>query len=177
MLWIRKFWRDEGGAVVSAEAVVVGTVVVAGATAGLKMVGQAANDELRDVARSLRSVDQSYVIHGFRMPNGRAWTSGSSFAQEPVAESLKALDHLAVPADPAVKPQESAPTKPEEAPKKKKKKKPNTDETAAIDGAIESTTDFGPAAADSYSELPADGLPIDEATPVDAGAKLDHPGA
>lgn len=174
MLWIQKFWRDESGAVVSAEAVVVGTVVVAGATAGLKMVGDAANAELRDVARALRSVDQSYVIHGFRMPNGRAWTSGSAFAQEPVAESLKALDHEAVPVDPSGKQPQAAPAKPAETPKKKKKKKPNTDETAVRD---EATTDFGPAAADSYSELPADSLSGDEALPVDAGAKLEHPGA
>ena len=174
MLWIQKFWQDEGGAVVSAEAVVVGTVVVAGATAGLKMVGDAANGELRDVARSIRSLDQSYAIQGFRMTNGRAWTSGSAFAQEPVAESLKALDREAVPADPSGKQPEAAPAKPATPPKKKKKKKPNSDETAVRD---EATTDFGPAAADSYSELPADSLSGDEALPVDAGAKLEHPGA
>jgi hypothetical protein len=168
MLWLNRFWRDEGGAVVSAEAVVVGTVVVAGATAGLSMVGKAANDELRDVARSIRSLDQSYVIHGFRMTNGRAHTAGSSFLQQPVAESLKALDHEALPATAEEKKPEAAPAKPAETPKKKKKKKPKDDETAFVDEA----NDFGPAASFEAMESEQD----EPSEAVSAEDKLIEPG-
>lgn len=168
MLWWNKFWKDEGWAVVSAEAVVVGSVVVAGATAGLSVVGKAANEELRDVARAIRSLDQSYVIHGFRMTNGRACTAGSAFIQQPVAESLKALDHEAVPAGDGVQKPQAAPAKPAETPKKKKKKKPN-DETALVE---EGAADFGPAA--SYEVLESEQDDPSEA--VSAEAKLIEPG-
>jgi hypothetical protein len=162
MMWLQDFWRDECGAVLSAEAVVVGTVVVAGATAGLSMVGKAANDELRDVARSLRSLDQSYTIHGFKMTNGRAHTAGSMFVQEPVAESLKALDHEAARA-------EQGDGKQPNQPKKKRKKKPAQDESAVDTSAsgvadlAEAPADFGPNAAE----------PVEEAEPVEAGDIID----
>jgi hypothetical protein len=175
MLWLQDFWRDECGAVLSAEAVVVGTVVVAGATAGLTMVGKAANEELRDVARSLRSLDQSYTIQGFKMTNGRAFTSGSSFVQEPVAESLKALDHEATAT-------EKVDGKQPDQPKKKKKKKPAQDD-AAVDAVLdpsgsdvapvaESNLDFGPNAAEPVEEFEA----AEAGEEIDAETKLVAPG-
>lgn len=82
--------RDECGFVLSAESVLLGTVGVIGATVGLSAVSSAVNEELTDVARAIRSVDQSYHYHG--MSGCGSCVSGSSYTQEPVAVSLKHLE-------------------------------------------------------------------------------------
>ena len=83
-------WNDEAGVLLSAEAVVVGTVAVVGLTAGLSTVATSVNEELKDVAYAIRSLDQSYSIPA--MHGCGAMTAGSSFTQEPVKNSLKELD-------------------------------------------------------------------------------------
>lgn len=88
-LW-KTFWKDEAGVILSAETVLLGTVGVIGATVGLSAVTQSVGDEMTDLARSLRSLDQSYHVEGVKL--GSAWTAGSSFTQEPVEASLKRLD-------------------------------------------------------------------------------------
>lgn len=92
MCCLLKLWRDDGGFVLSSEMVLVGTVGVIGASVGLSALATAANEELEDVAFALRSLDQSYEIAGIRGCGG--WTAGSSFQQEPVAESLCDLEEL-----------------------------------------------------------------------------------
>ncbi|WP_437231131.1 hypothetical protein SH661x_002386 [Planctomicrobium sp. SH661] len=87
-LW-KALWIDESGMIVSAEAALLGTVGVVAATVGLTAAGRSINDELKDVAFSIRSLDQSYSFEGHRSPH--AWTAGSSFTQAPVEESLKQL--------------------------------------------------------------------------------------
>ena len=84
-----KLWRDEAGVLLSAEAVVVGTVAVVGLTTGLTVVAKAVNEELQDVAFAIRSLDQSYSIPAIEGCGAR--TAGSSFQQEPVKESLAEL--------------------------------------------------------------------------------------
>jgi len=85
-------WHDDRGAVLSAEMVLVGTLGVVGATVGLKAVADSVNGELIDVARALRSLDQSYAFRGIE--GCGASTAGSAFQQEPVAQSLEKLDDL-----------------------------------------------------------------------------------
>lgn len=86
---IRRLWHDEGGAVLSAEAVVVGTIAVVGLGAGMSTVSTAVNEELKEVAYAFRSLDQSYCIEG---QNGcGSWTAGSAYEQPPVARSLRQL--------------------------------------------------------------------------------------
>ena len=80
------FWSDEMGLVVSAETVAVGTVGVLGAVTALDTASTAVNDELTDIARALRSFDQSYSVQGFSCC--RSWTATSSFQQEDVAVLL-----------------------------------------------------------------------------------------
>lgn len=92
---LRKFWRDEQGAVVSAELVTVGTVAVLGTTVGLSTVATALNEELTDFAKAIRSLDQSYSFRGFT--SCRASTAGSCFTQQPVNESILALCACAAP--------------------------------------------------------------------------------
>jgi hypothetical protein len=84
-----KLWRDEAGVLLSAEAVVVGTVAVVGLTTGLTVVAKAVNEELQDVAFAIRSLDQSYSIPAIEGCGAR--TAGSSFTQEPVKKSLDEL--------------------------------------------------------------------------------------
>ena len=86
---LREFWNDELGAILSAEMVSVGTVAVLGTTVGLGALRDSLNDELVDVAKAVRSLDQSYSIQG--VSNGSAWTAGSSYVQRPVAESVASI--------------------------------------------------------------------------------------
>jgi len=84
-----KLWTDESGVLLSAEAVVVGTVAVVGLTAGLSAVATAVNEELKDVSFAIRSLDQSYEIPAQEGCGAR--TAGSSFKQQPVEKSLQEL--------------------------------------------------------------------------------------
>lgn len=85
-------WSDESGAILSAEAALLGTVGVVGAGAGLSAVSETVDAELKDVAFAIRSLDQSYSIPQTGCEcGGKAWTAGSSFKQEPVAKSHREL--------------------------------------------------------------------------------------
>jgi len=89
MLFWKRLWQDESGVILSAEAVLVGTVGVVGAIAGLGAITHAVEDKLNETAFAIRSLDQSYVIRGQR--GCAAWTAGSCYIQPPVRESLDAL--------------------------------------------------------------------------------------
>lgn len=84
-----KLWNDENGVLLSAEAVVVGTVAVVGLTTGLTVVARSVSEELQDVAFAIRSLDQSYSIPAQEGCGAR--TAGSSFTQEPVEKSIDEL--------------------------------------------------------------------------------------
>ena len=92
-----KLWRDEAGVLLSAEAVVVGTVAVVGLTTGLTVVAKSVNEELQDVAFAIRSLDQSYSIPAIEGCGAK--TAGSSFQQEPVKKSLAELTAVIEKAD------------------------------------------------------------------------------
>lgn len=85
---LREFWGDEGGAVVTAEAALLATLGVAAVTAGGKMAAESVNDELRETARAMRSLDQSYWYQGFH--SCTAATAGSCYRQPPVERVLPA---------------------------------------------------------------------------------------
>ena len=80
---LRQLWSDECGVLLSAEAVVVGTVAVVGLTTGLSVVATSVNEELKDVAYAIRSLDQSYSIPA--QEGCGATTAGSS---EPRAKAI-----------------------------------------------------------------------------------------
>ena len=86
---LKNLLADESGFVLSAEAVLVGTVGVLGATVGLSAISQSLNDELGELALSIRSLDQSFEYQG--QASCGAWTAGSSYIQPPVEESRAAL--------------------------------------------------------------------------------------
>ena len=93
----RELWNDEFGVILSAEAVVLGTVGVLGLSTGLTLVSKSVNSELQDLAFAMRSLDQSYEIPAQRCCE--AYTAGSSFKQEPVEKSLAILCDIARMAD------------------------------------------------------------------------------
>ncbi len=92
MSWLKSLWTDESGSVLTAEAVLLGTMGVAGATVGMNMASNSVKEELKDVSRSMRPLDQSYEIAGFT--GCRARTAGSNFRQTPVKKSIQRLDKL-----------------------------------------------------------------------------------
>lgn len=81
----RKLWQDEAGYVLSAEAALLGTVGVVGATVGLGAVSKAVNDELTEVAYAFRSLDQSYCIEG--QTGCGACTAPSCYTQPDVEQA------------------------------------------------------------------------------------------
>jgi septal ring factor EnvC (AmiA/AmiB activator) len=93
MKLLRELWNDDAGVLLSAEAAVVGTVAVVGVTAGLSTVSRSVNEELKDVAYAIRSLDQSYEIPAQKSCG--AYTAGSSFKQEPVRQSVNKLKRFA----------------------------------------------------------------------------------
>lgn len=89
MFLLNRLWRDEAGMVLSAEAVLIGTVGVLGTVVGLSTVSHAVNEELKEVGMAIRSLDQSYGYCGHR--GCGAWTAGSSFVQLDVECALADL--------------------------------------------------------------------------------------
>lgn len=89
---LKALWSDENGFVVTAEAVLLGTVGVIGATVGMKMAVTSVDRELRESAYAFRSLDQSYGYKGFC--SCRAFTAGSRYIQPPVKKSLRELREL-----------------------------------------------------------------------------------
>jgi len=87
-LW-NALWLDESGMILSAEATLLGTVGIVGATVGLSAASRAVDDELKEFALAVRSLDQSFAFEGQR--SEFAWTAGSSYTQPPVKESQRQL--------------------------------------------------------------------------------------
>lgn len=77
-------WQDDAGFVVSAELVIVATLLVVGLIVGLSEVQHAVVAELNDVGDAIGSLNQGYRFSGFskrKAGGGVAASSyGSSFA-------------------------------------------------------------------------------------------------
>ena len=81
-MWL-KFWTDEHGLVLSAELIIIVTVVVLGLITGLACVQQAVVAEFQDVSGALRGLNQSYATPQFlgcaKIWGRTSWTAGSRF--------------------------------------------------------------------------------------------------
>lgn len=69
--------NDEAGFIVSAELILVSTIVVLGLIVGLSELALNINHELEDVGTAFNNIQQTYHIEGFRGHKGQ--TSGSCF--------------------------------------------------------------------------------------------------
>lgn len=74
---MKSLFNDENGFVVSAELILVATIVVLGLIVGLVEVRQAISEELEDVASAIGSINQSYTYSGLKTP--KSCLSGSRF--------------------------------------------------------------------------------------------------
>jgi hypothetical protein len=64
MKLVKRLWNDEAGFIVSAELILIATIVVIGLLVGLAAVRDGIVSELSDVAGALQDVNQSYSIDG-----------------------------------------------------------------------------------------------------------------
>lgn len=76
-----RLWKEEAGAIVSAEIMLVASILVIGVIVGLKSVRDSVVTELADVAQALANVDQSYSYSG--TSGHHAFTAGGSFSDLP----------------------------------------------------------------------------------------------
>ncbi len=75
--------QDEHGVILSAEIVIIGSLLVIGLISGLTCLQKSVNGELRDLAGAIDSLDQTYSFSGHRKSGfgGQccAYTAGSGF--------------------------------------------------------------------------------------------------
>lgn len=74
---MKSLFNDENGFVISAELILVSTIVVLGLIVGLVEVRQAISEELEDVAAAIGSINQSYTYSGLK--TSKSCFSGSRF--------------------------------------------------------------------------------------------------
>lgn len=81
--WVADFWSDEQGLVLSAELIIIVTLVVLGLITGLVCLQQAVVGELQDVGFAIRGMNQSYYTPSFwgcrKIWGTTSWKSGSGF--------------------------------------------------------------------------------------------------
>ncbi|MBI3864615.1 MAG: hypothetical protein HY290_22260 [Planctomycetia bacterium] len=95
---LQQFWKDEAGSLISAELVLVGSLATVGAVVGLQEVSSAVNEELRDVSKAIRNLDQSYSYRG--MSGCSSYTAGSCFVDPRVGTPIPQTTPPANPAAP-----------------------------------------------------------------------------
>ena len=81
---LARFWRDDYGVILSAELVLILTIVVIGIVVGLSELQNAVASELDDVSNAIGKVNQSYFYSGFsaakKFGGGlKSATTGSAF--------------------------------------------------------------------------------------------------
>ena len=83
-----KLWHDDGGAVLSTEYMMLGTIVALGGASGLSALSDATNAEMREFGQAVRSVRQSY--HVPTMQTKMAYKAGSAAVDTAPSDSLLA---------------------------------------------------------------------------------------
>ncbi len=81
---LRALLNDEAGFIVSAELVLIATLLVIGMIVGLSQIQHAVVQELNDVAGAIGSLNQSYSFTGFSAPSSKnnavkSYTRGTQF--------------------------------------------------------------------------------------------------
>jgi hypothetical protein len=80
---LKTLWNDESGVILSAELVLVGTVLVLGMIVGLVELQCSIVAELSDLSSAFGNLDQSYQVSGFASykdsGNTKARTYGASY--------------------------------------------------------------------------------------------------
>ena len=94
---LKRLWNEEVGAIVSAEIMLVATILVIGAIVGLKSVRDSVVTELADVAQAIGNVNQSYSYSG--VSGHHAFTAGAAFTDnaDDARRVHEALDSMSPP--------------------------------------------------------------------------------
>lgn len=75
-----QLWNEESGFIVSAELVLIATLLIIGLIVGLSEVQHAAVTELNDVADAIGEVNQSFSFSGFSKRDfGHQWIHAANF--------------------------------------------------------------------------------------------------
>ena len=74
---MKALYHDDAGFIVSAELILVSTIVVIGLIVGLAEVASGINQELEDVGSAFGSINQTYYYAGFTGHKGKV--AGSKF--------------------------------------------------------------------------------------------------
>ena len=78
---VKRFWIDDDGAVVSAELVLIASILVLGMVVGLATLREHVVQELGDFAAALAQVQQTYSFSGITGHNSRV--AGTDFVDQP----------------------------------------------------------------------------------------------
>ena len=81
MMILNSLWKDEAGFVISAELVLISTIVVLSLVVGLSEVANGVNEELEDVGSAVGSINQTMRYSGFSGHKGSI--AGSYFSDTP----------------------------------------------------------------------------------------------
>ena len=83
---LKTLWNDESGVILSAEIVLVGTILVLGMIVGLVELQCAIIGELSDLSSAFGNFDQSYQLSGFASSKGggqfKARTYGAAYSDQ-----------------------------------------------------------------------------------------------
>lgn len=84
---MKSLWNDESGVILSAEIVLVGTILVLGMIVGLVELQCAVVGELSDLSSAFGNLSQSYQLSGFQSSKGgglfKARTFGAAYTDRP----------------------------------------------------------------------------------------------
>jgi hypothetical protein len=81
MKWLREVWVDEAGFIISAELILVATIVVISMVVGLVCIRNQVVQELIDVGQAIGSICQTYAYTGIDTPcdHKYAYVSGACY--------------------------------------------------------------------------------------------------
>jgi hypothetical protein len=84
---MRQLWNDEAGFIISAELVLVATLLVIGLVVGLSEIQHSIVGELNDVGEAIGKLNQSYAFTGFSAEKEvggglKSFSNGSSFVDQ-----------------------------------------------------------------------------------------------
>jgi hypothetical protein len=78
-----KLWRDEAGFIVSAELILIATILIIGLIVGLTSLRNQIVEEWVDVGQAIGSISQSYCVSGTSgKPNSGCWTDAWCYVDQ-----------------------------------------------------------------------------------------------
>ena len=84
MSLLKQLWNDETGAVLSAELIMVTSILVAGLASGLSQIRNSMLSEMSNVSNMISSVNQSYTYAG---AHGSASSTAGSYYIDQTAQN------------------------------------------------------------------------------------------